>query len=414
MTCCVATQDKGRVCKQQARQVPRPRAVARLVQALTPATGGADAIARGVWILLITLTMNVPATADVPAPDEFNRLPPEDRLEVILAALQGREADLNVFTYEVSEEVIGVPRGSGTRNLLTKSYYALKRKGQRNLLHCRRFDEHSGAITSEFWSSWDGRRQVSLVHEPGKTQVVAIRDREVQFVRGFFFHLMFGFRVPNTDRTLSEWIQELTQTKVSPTDVRLVVEDGRTLFHVKLKSSIDGRHEFWIDPAQGYMPVKHTYDLANGSSTSLEEVKASRKIDGVWIPTAIVKRLANVSMSSFNDIYWSVKTFSRAEVSEDDLLVRYSAGTRVVNEVDKTAHLVLADGSLQQLSYYDPVAGKVHNPEAQQIAVADYGAAAPVFGRLRMMLTAGTLLAGAGIAAGLWLLARRRRLHGAG
>jgi len=303
----------------------------------------------------------------------FNQLSESERFDIALASLRSRDASLDRFAYQLNEDCGHIETSTGVRTPATKSFYELRRNGRMTWLHCRRLDVASGAVRAEFWSNWDGSLQRSLtLRKEEKTPSGAIRDTEVEFIRLLYCNLILGFRVPDTGTTVPEWLEDLVSKKKCVVSVAGVMDGNAPMIHLTVPTGANYVHQFWLDPARDYMPVRHQYVLSykNGSTKIVDEVTTAQQADGFWVPKKIVRRAERSDNTYYTLFTYDFADFKRGTAASQDMTVEFPAGTVVVDGVQKVAYQVLKDGSHLPRPLYSSRMGKLLQPTTREAGTA--------------------------------------------
>lgn len=294
--------------------------------------------------------------------DGFNLLPDRDRYDVLIAGLKGRELKLSSLGYALSEEIVEIDKGA--RHPLRRSNYEAKFSGVGSFLHCKRTST-TGEVTSEFWSSWDGKQQRSLTKlAQDASPRGLVQDREVQFIRECYFNHLLGIRANGTEMPLSSWVEGGMHKKWSIA-VTAVREVSVLLLKLDLQPDKTYGHTFWIDPAQEFMVVRHEYHADYGKNhkgRASVNVTKSERVDGLSIPvTAVRQNQLDLSEDIITEYRFKITavTFDSRKVLEP---VVFPAGTRVFDGVAKEGYEIGDHGEKTMLPIYDAGTGKVIAP----------------------------------------------------
>jgi hypothetical protein len=308
----------------------------------------------------------------------FNQLSESERFDIALASLRSRDASLDRFAYQLNEDCGHIEISTGVRTAATKSFYELRRNGRMTWLHCRRLDVASGAVKAEFWSNWDGSLQRSLTLRKGeKTPNGVIRDTEADFIRLLYCNFILGFRVPDTGTTVPEWLDDLVSNKKCVVSVAGVMDGNAPMIHLTVPTGANYGHQFWLDPARDYMPVRQQYVLnyKNGSTRIVDEVTTAQQADGFWVPKKIVRRMERLHNTYYTLFTYDFADFKRGTAASQDMTVDFPPETVVVDGVQKVAYQVVKDGSRRPMPLYSPRMGKLLQPTTREAGTgADPGA----------------------------------------
>ena len=102
-------------------------------------------------------------------------------------------------------------------------------------------------------------------------------------------------------------------------------------------------------------------------SNETTRVMEAKQIDGVWIPTSVVRR-SGTSVSEWEtEIAYEITKFERGTVADKDLEVSFPPGTEVVDLVARIAYRVLPNGGHEMLPLYDADAGEIIDPRPTSV-----------------------------------------------
>jgi len=307
-------------------------------------------------------------------PAEFERLSPEQRLELLVSAAQWRERELGNFEYKLRRTLRNVDLASGA--LLERfrpADYSMKRLGRRYWFHAQ-FYQEDGSRGNEYELYWDGAVNRFLqLRPPGSGR---IEDKEFSIIDDVWFHHLFGIRVKFGTMSLAEWVADPPPAERRKLlEVLTVAEDDALLVRVHFTTDQYNHIRFWFDPARDYLPVRFDHRYAQKQEPDFDSysqswenhhVTEARQVDGLWVPWRIVVRSGMGGKTVASEWTYLVTHFTRGTVREADLEVVYPPGTRVVDTIRLEGYVVQADGDREYFPIYDAVRGKILHPPGQE------------------------------------------------
>src|SRR4029078_6794647 len=101
-------------------------------------------------------------------------------------------------------------------------------------------------------------------------------------------------------------------------------------------------------------------DRPTASATKM--VAASEQVAGVWIPSEVVRQARNAGSPEYQEWVFKSLEFRVGKVSEQDIVVNFPAGSKVVDSVRKFAYLMSTNGTFELLRFTDVRTGSPYHP----------------------------------------------------
>jgi hypothetical protein len=300
----------------------------------------------------------------------FDKLDPNGRIQFVRSLLEERDLLLQNMAFEVVERTMNTEGPEPA--LVLESTFRLRRDGIRVAMHGRHVGS-KGNLENEYDTSWDGKFQRSVSYfGPDRVPTGTIQDRESPLILRVWFNHLLGYRVRSArsaeggkivhfPRTLAEWFSEAVATRPGNITVFVNEIEGHRFITIK---DVRGKNTemFYLDPEHGNMPVRFSHEYRAGErmvGSETHEVTAKKQVNGVWLPTEIIRRVKGEGGKVLEELVCTASSFELGNVTDSDLKVEFKAGTKVVDLRDKTAFEVGQDGSRTSIPLFDPVTGKV-------------------------------------------------------
>lgn len=369
----------------------------------------------------------------------FSNLTPDDRIKVLLTALDAREVHFANFSYKVREHHENVRLSDGARRFMYRYEYELRHLGETEWMHLVLHNpgqaEGENVIASDTYLNWSGKvgRILNLpIEGMSKETRGSIQVKPTDHFAIRFYNDLLGFKVDMTEGLgvrappLAEFLR---WSIANNREIEIVDETykGVDAVRVTVHANKYYRRKFWFDPAKDYMILRleRSSDGANGRyNRSWKETKTARNIDGLWVPWEAIERQASSAWHEETEITYNVEAFTVGTVKENDVAVEFPIGSRVMDLVTRTSYIVEANSGLrvqpfadssERTVYLPKVKDAVVNPSAletsklynKQTMVVPIGAPKPV-GRFARLLRIAVVLLGAGVLIGVLRQWRRR------
>jgi hypothetical protein len=324
----------------------------------------------------ITSTASLLALASIAAggsvTSDLRTMSQEQKFSIVMAALQTRDAQLENFSCDFSEECSNV-FPTGKREPVKRVVGALARLREHSLLRAKLYMLNRPEAESEFISVWDGTVQRALTwrRKIESAPRGTVRDTEIPALRGLFYTQMLGFRVPEASLTLPEWLTRQKNVDKVPFDVEVETVGPTDLVSLKIESGPNYYDKYWLDAERGFLPLRYDYRITGkaGENTARMEVKEAKAIDGIWIPLHVTRsmRLANSKYETV--LEYVVTSFKRGGMHKADFVITFPPGSEVTDQVHRTAYRVTANGDREYESLFDAATGKIVDPATRPSAI---------------------------------------------
>jgi hypothetical protein len=323
--------------------------------------------------------MLLPSTAASPEsekfdPAEFSRIDNEQRVTFVLAVLQQREAGLSNFAYKLSSVETNVWRDGARKTMQTDSV-EIRRNADKLWLSGRCTYSTGNVSPVEAKANWDGHISKSFaVHTATKLPPTgSIRDKEHPMFEHTGYNHILGIRYlqrfGGPPKSVARWLARARELK-RPIEVSAVEDNRRALVRVKVSVPQAFVYEiFELDPGRGYMPIRYEYlyQLKSSYNSDSMLVQEARQIDGFWIPTKVLRRVGtSASPDHETETIYQVESFSLGATKDEDLVLDFPVGARVVDAVTRKAFRVLSNGESEPMPYLDGATGEIVSAQGER------------------------------------------------
>jgi hypothetical protein len=288
--------------------------------------------------------------------DQFLGLPQKDKVDIIVAALNTRQATLANMEYSVDCQTT-LDFTASTVTWPSKNRFEIKRRDGAKLVH-RDANLSNGKFKYETWESWDGSVSTSRFRD-GKIWRGAIRDNQSGAATGIAFEHMLGFTRPD-GMSVTKWFE--VRSKDAGTKIEFS-KDEKSLIRVVATIFIE-QETYLLDPEKDFAIVEHRYDYErNGAfNRTRTTVKEFKKFGEVWMPAEVWRDGDTSAVPGASRDVAKLDNCTFGSVSAKDASVQFENGTEFVDEIRNKAYRRLADGSDEQLPMYDGATGKMVMP----------------------------------------------------
>ena len=304
------------------------------------------------------------ALADAPAPvrpdrEPFDGASPEQRIALVLSALDARDRELANFRYALRETCTNINVKNGSRRFMVQSEYEMRRLAPTLWMHVvtHKFGEKDkdDEIETDRIVSWDGKTgiQFGTPQNVGQREHTAFTDtQESNEFLNRKFNALLGLRiqVDNAGVPLADFLRSAAHRG----DPITVGRDSRNLGALQIKVEVrreNDRWAFWLDPAHGNMlsRLEHRYERGQDYMASHEEVLVPVEVNGVWVPREAVHVTGTSGFHEESEFRYRVTSFEIGTVKPADVAIPFPVGTMVTDTVNKKAYEVLPDGKKKML-----------------------------------------------------------------
>jgi hypothetical protein len=300
--------------------------------------------------------------------DVLQSLTQDQRLKVVVAALQQREAKLSNLRCQLTERSRNISGDGHTLREFADTWIEMRQAGPRQWLNIRRMNE-DGAVVLETVKNYDQRTATakSYVNRfiPGRAVRGMITNRQSNSFVMHRFSEILGQRIvyatPDDAPPLSEW---LVRARKDGCDVSIdSVANGDMPRRVMVRAvnrQADWTWQFTLDAAKGYMLTEAAFGWSSAAPTtnSISQVVEMRTVDGLVVPTRASLESWNATAEARTHWDYDVHDIRVGQTKPEDTEVAFPVGAEVVNMVTGLGYRVLPQGAVEPLPVYDPDTGK--------------------------------------------------------
>jgi hypothetical protein len=185
--------------------------------------------------------------------------------------------------------------------------------------------------------------------------------------KSFFSEL--GMRQAQVDLPWSGWIRGMIG-KGAAASVSETVENGEACITLVVSPTPDGSTDqitATFLPGKDFVTRDFQIDDLGAppgkGSTNKFHVDKVEQLDGFWMPAEIHR--IHASTQNANSIKDTLTAFSAAPPSDEEMAVKFPAGTHVMDAINMKNYILQADGNHEDRSYFDPNTGKLIQPGTQ-------------------------------------------------
>ncbi len=253
----------------------------------------------------------------------FSNLGTDDRIKVLLTALDAREVHFANFTYKVRENHENVRLSDGARRFMYRYEYELRRLRETEWMHLVLYDPGATAgenvLASSTYLNWNGKvgRILNLPVE-GMTKETSgsIQVNPTDHFAVRFYNELLGYKVDMTDALgvralpLAEFLR---WSIANNREIEILPETykGVDAVRVTVHANKYYRRKFWFDPARGYILLRfeRSSDGANGKyNRSWQEMKTARNVGGLWVPWEAISTIFALEPSRKTMWLWNSRS----------------------------------------------------------------------------------------------------------
>lgn len=295
----------------------------------------------------------------------FNALSPDERLALVLAGLESRQAVLANHHWQIKETRLG--HGEDGDVTFETSSYELFFDEDRFFARVTRFAP-SGERKSQFVSLWDGKQERSLqLNDPEPTG--RIQDVRSDYVGLIDYVHMCGLWRRGDKMSVAEWIRRAAADPKAaakwPDGIFIIQavpapEDATgILIEVGVRSSIR-TERYWISPEYDFAIVRHAYEYQSKDSFNRWSTDTSgwARQHGIWVPVHVVQQASTSATPGASSRPSELTGFEPQKVQWDKLQIEFSVGARIVDHIKNRAYRIGEDGSEHPVPLYDAATGQ--------------------------------------------------------
>jgi hypothetical protein len=288
----------------------------------------------------------------------FDGVPEQRRLQLLVAAIEWRDAQLRTFSVELTEEKGSRDPKARISSFQTRNTYVIRRSDD-NFYACVRMLDQKGDTLSESRATYNDAVQRNFFKARNdKIGRGGISAKEPPALRSLAFLQMLGSRVLYDEDRLSllEWIKHAKSR-----GYELTVDTGDAIMPGAISLKVSRKtvsYRYLFDPKRQFLPIAAYYEHeAGGSEIHVEE---SREVDGLWVPVKVTRRTIIYSDRTTEGYYDYIATkFDRQRPSDDDMAVIFPPGLEVVDSIKRISYRVGKDGGTSPTPLYDSDRGVI-------------------------------------------------------
>lgn len=300
---------------------------------------------------------------------DVEKIPPSDRLSLVLAALDARDQTLRNCHIELTKTEGGVKRKDGSETFTCPRYDCeYRRLGDKIWMH---FLDHSGQspfkVLSDSIVNWDGQIAQGVGNPPylgTEYHQCTITSKESNIFTDIGYFELLGTRIqwhPKsfTVAAMLRMFREHGDSTGQPLVVTCESCDGTPSVRVSAKF-VDGaqteRDAIWMDPLKNFLIIGRDYeiDTPQYQSRVKHRVLESALVKGVWFPMKTFRTDDNdTARPSFGKSTYQVSKISVGDVTEREVEVKFPLKSHVTDSVKMVSYVINAADQFTLESLYD-------------------------------------------------------------
>jgi hypothetical protein len=327
--------------------------------------------------LVVVITISAEIASANPTFDRaaFLQLSAQQKEDMVLAFLADRDRLLDNIDYKLHATTINIDVETRARRYLHDDEFVFRRKGSQLWTHVINYNwGDPKSVRVEYTTSWDGRAGKGLVpasymHSSNAQGSILSRENitfsETQFNQLLGIRIRLPIRTPDQSSVI-DWLRALPRSayKVS---VDLSSENGDECVKTSVDSQVRNSSNHWEfvqDGNRDFAIARFNYSYKSGATyiKNTVEAKHFQRVSGIWVPDDVLTLVGNSAAKEETETSYKLLSFDVGHLSPEDLDVRFSPGTRVVDRVRTIAYTVLPNGQYRLEPLAEKSAGVLHMP----------------------------------------------------
>jgi len=295
----------------------------------------------------------------------------------IVAALLWRESQLANCSIGMTEELWYTKSGAAEARVETSRLHVRRRNGAIWIDRTRESPLTPGLDITFQIQSWDGSVLKWIEHKKSPSGEMEINGgfygKEPDLSGGeLMSYRLFGIMMDKNDEPWSKWLQRQLSYKATTAEVKDESVNGEHVVKLKITSSV-GWQEFDLTFLPDKDFVLSEFDVNTHTRPepgkvveeySKSQVKQFRHVDGLWVPAEIAVNNSG-DPGGNNRREWKLDSFSLKAPTDEEMNIKFPPDTLVMDSIRHEYYRLKADGTKEQMPFYDHSAGKVINPSTQ-------------------------------------------------